>query len=82
MDSGMFQLGRTPLDFKMLIQWNAFSGFQTDTLTGFQTQASDDHVLEVLHLCSVWISADDLIGIGAAAQKESMGWDRFVTPTW
>ena len=33
----------------------------------------DDHVLEALHLCSVWINADDLIGIGTAAQKESMG---------
>lgn len=39
----------------------------------------DDHVLEALHLCSVWINADDLIEIGAAAQKESVGWERFVT---
>lgn len=29
----------------------------------------DDHVLEALHVCSVWINADDFNEIGTAAQK-------------
>lgn len=33
----------------------------------------DDHLLEGLHLYYVWINADDSIGIGAAAQKKSLG---------